>query len=492
MHKAIVLYCALASSGALAQESGHPYLDGAIQAANYLATLERPQAHGIAWPAWDGNGAYLTTGVDMGAAGIGLFHLRLYQVTGDPAYLDKARRAADFVYGEYQAGRNPGYDWLGGVAGGGEFFLALYAATGDSALLDDAVWAGDWLVRNARTDGFGYHWEFTTTPNVYTSLAHGSGGVALFLSRLYQQTGNSVYLQYAEGAIRWMRQFIVPLGESAIGWKRLTTDAAAYNGWCGGSAGVYFILKKLWQVTNNPEYRDLMLATARGLVAGAQLRCPDGRAYNASPGCAGGEPPQAAWAYNTPGSGSYPVIVCHGVSSMVVVLFNAHAITGDPVFGETAHAGVNWLRAIAQNQPQGQRWEHIFGTGLLESGFLTGTASVGHAYLRMAGLDRAPRRVSVRRRIRRPVFGDSDYLEGAKAAGDYLLSIADRPRPELARWITYLDAPAWVRNDPVNFPVRYETGWYSGAAGIGIFLLDLHEALRGAAPAPDGLSPLNP
>ena len=492
MYRAIVLCCVLASSAALAQESSHPYLDAAVQDANYLATLERPQAHGIAWPAWDGTGAYITTGVDSGAAGIGLFHLRLYQVTGDASYLSKARQAADYVYGEYKAGRNPGYDWLGGVASGGEFFLALYAETRDSVLLEEAVWAGDWLVSNARTDSFGYHWEFTTTPNVYTGLAHGAGGVALFLSRLYQQTGNSVYLQTAEGAIRWMRQFIVPLGESAIGWERLTTDTASYNGWCGGSAGVHFILKKLWEVTNNPEYRDLMLATARGLVAGAQWACPGGGAYDSSTGCPGGAPPLAAWAYNTPASGSYPVIVCHGVSSMVFVLFDAYALTGDPVFRDTAQAGVRWLRAIAQNKPQGQRWEHIYGSGLIESGFLTGAASMGHAFLKMARLDRPAKRVSAERKMRRPTSGDTDYLTEAKAAGDYLLSIADHPRPEVARWITYLDAPQWVLNDPVDFPIRYETGWYTGASGIGIFLLDLHDALHGVVPAADQLSHLSP
>ena len=47
-------------------------------------------------------------------------------------------------------------------------------------------------------------------------------------------------------------------------------------------------------------------------------------------------------------------------------------------------------------------------------------------------------------------------------------------------------------NDPADYPVRYETGWYSGAAGIGIFLLDLHEALHGVLPAADQLSHLNP
>lgn len=488
MQKVVALCTVLLVPMAFAQDADSPYLRAALQTANYLATLERAQTSGVAWPAWDGPSAFVSTGLDSGAAGIGFFYLRLYRATGEKAYLNKARQAADFVYREYQAG-NAWHDWLSGVAGGGEFFLALYSATADAAFLDRAAFAGDWLVRNAIADASGYHWEFRGLTNVYTSLAHGSGGVALFLARLYQQTGNATYLEYAEGAVRWMRQFMVPLGDSAIGWKRLTTDTQVYNGWCGGSAGVYFILKKLWEVTGKGEYRVLMLDTARGLLAGAQWQCPGGGPYSPATGCPGGALPQAAWAYSTPASGSYPEVVCHGVASMVFVLFDAYGSTLEATFLQAARAGVRWLKAVAQNQQQGLRWEHIYGSGLLESGFLTGTASIGHAFLRFARFD------TVRWTVPSPVDGrailvhipDPSYLEPARAAGDFLLSLADHPQPDQTRWINLIAKPAWDTD-----PVRYETGWYSGAAGVGIFLLELHDAIRGIRPAADELSPLNP
>lgn len=181
-----------------------PYLDTALQVSNYLISLERPQASGIAWPASDQPGSYMSTGVVDGAAGIGFFYLRLYQVTGNAAFLAKARQAASYVDYQYRNGGIFGnYDWLSGVAGGGEFFLAMYSETGDPAFLDSATFAGDWLAGDAIAGANGYHWVFPGITNVYTSLAHGAGGVALFLTRLYRQTGNPLYLQYAEGAVRW-------------------------------------------------------------------------------------------------------------------------------------------------------------------------------------------------------------------------------------------------------------------------------------------------
>jgi lantibiotic modifying enzyme len=242
----VALFAAATPAQRLPRTTTTIYLDTALEISNYLTSLEQPQASGIAWPASDQPATYISTGVADGAAGIGFFYLRLYRVTRDPAFLDKARKAADFVDHQYHNGGIFGnYDWLSGVAGGGEFFLALYSETADPTFLDRATFAGNWLVSNALSGANGYHWEFPGVTNIYTSLAHGAGGVALFLAHLYRQTGDPTHLQYAEGAVRWLRQYTVPLGNSAIGWKRLTTDTVTYNGWCGGSAGVYFILKEL-------------------------------------------------------------------------------------------------------------------------------------------------------------------------------------------------------------------------------------------------------
>jgi hypothetical protein len=52
---------------------------------------------GTAWPSNDGPNALVLTGVSDGAAGIGLFFLRLNHFTRNPVYLGQAWRAADYI-----------------------------------------------------------------------------------------------------------------------------------------------------------------------------------------------------------------------------------------------------------------------------------------------------------------------------------------------------------------------------------------------------------
>ena len=52
---------------------------------------------GSAWPSNDGPNRPVLTGVSDGAAGIGFFFLRPNHLTRNPAYLGKARRAADYI-----------------------------------------------------------------------------------------------------------------------------------------------------------------------------------------------------------------------------------------------------------------------------------------------------------------------------------------------------------------------------------------------------------
>ncbi|HZI17737.1 MAG TPA: hypothetical protein VEY09_04000 [Pyrinomonadaceae bacterium] len=74
-----------------------PYSEAAVNAARWLSTLKRRMSSGPACPSNGGPNAPVLTGVSDGAAGIGFFFLRLNHVTRNPAYLGKARRAADHI-----------------------------------------------------------------------------------------------------------------------------------------------------------------------------------------------------------------------------------------------------------------------------------------------------------------------------------------------------------------------------------------------------------
>ncbi|GAA2985400.1 class III lanthionine synthetase LanKC [Streptomyces drozdowiczii] len=115
-----------------------------------------------------------------GAAGIGTFLVRLWQVTGDGRFLDQAHRGALAV--TERASRAP-LSQCHGLAGNGDFLLDMSAATGDATY---RAMAHD-MARLARTEGARRH-RHVVFPNEYgdvsTSWSDGSAGILAFLLRL--------------------------------------------------------------------------------------------------------------------------------------------------------------------------------------------------------------------------------------------------------------------------------------------------------------------
>jgi uncharacterized protein YyaL (SSP411 family) len=439
----LILSCEL-SAGVRARPIGgpapvplrQPYLDAAREAAAWLETLERRAANGaLSWPSSEG-AAGASTGVDLGAAGIGAFHLRLYEATGQRSYLDKAIGAGEFIAGSYGSGGG-GVDWLGGRAGGGDYFLALYEATGDSRWLDEAKKAAAALISVSLGNSSTIYWR---NGNFYTGLAHGAAGIGLFFVHLHEETGDSQYLDVAMRAYRWMMQHTLPAG-GGVTFKRLTTDSSGYHGWCGGSVGAAIFFEELARVSGSPEVEQAWRSTLEGLLDTAdRLGSPAN--------------PQLAWRYGPDSTGSHPIIYCHGGAATAAVLARAFLATGDGRYRDAALSAGRWLDAKAVREPEGLSWYHIDRSKYHELGFLTGTASVGHSSVE---LYRA--------------LGEASSLDRARSAAAWLLSMAQHPVAGQSKWIT--------RTDTVGGVPRYDTGWYMGAAGIGLFLLELHDAERG-------------
>lgn len=439
-----LMLLSLLAAGAEGSETA---LDAAVRVEAWLRSLEQPDAEsgGLRWPISD-RASFAQTGLDTGAAGIGTFYLRLFAATGSPDHLARARRAADYVFRQYEAGRLNGPDWLAGAAGGGSFFLDLYAATGDEVGRERARATAQALVRSAVGDAAaGYHWRHGPDfPRTYTGVAHGAAGIGLFLLRAYRATGDALFLQYAEGAFRWASAYELPLAAGGSGWKRLTTDTTTYHLWCGGSAGMVGFLAELYEVTGSERYREALRRTADGLLASARTR-GDG----------------FSWTYTSDNRGSAPLAYCHGAPSVALALYRAHAVLGDPRYLDYARGALRWVAgASARTSGSGVLWEHISGNGWLDTGYFTGTASVGRAFVEAFGHE-----------------ADPAYLRVARLAADGLLGAVEMPVPGQARWPNYLDPPR------ADSPRAYETGLYSGVAGIGAFFLDLHAAERAAAGA---------
>jgi lantibiotic modifying enzyme len=417
------------------------FLIAAEQAANWLTSIENPEntCNGLSWPESDISSTKYT-GLDQGASGIGLFFLKLYEETSDQNYLSKAKKAANYIYDRYSKGDMFGPDWLAGAASGGNYFLELYKVTKEVDFLDKAKFTAEWLINNVSIEGDGYHWpHYPNFPKLYTGIAHGAAGIGLFFLDLFSQTMNATYLRYAEGAFSWIKNYTVKFDENSIGWKRLTTDNDVYHLWCGGSTGIIFFLDSLYRVTNKQIYLDFLSKTANGLIK---------YAMNHNGGY--------AWSYGTQDN-TLTIIYCHGTSSVVHALYTAYSTLKDEKYLNYCRGGATWLKNAKRTLYSDLYfWPYFYTWDQFESGLLTGTASVGYSFLKYYKYDKQP-----------------DYITYAKAAADYLLNISDQPTSTQRRWINYTN-----REDPNYDKHTYYSGWYNGAAGIGIFLLELYQTLK--------------
>jgi lantibiotic modifying enzyme len=430
-------------------ETMTPWLRTAIETGAWLESAARERNGGLAWSNDAASPDAVTPGLP-GTSGAGFFFLRLHQVTGEPRYLAIAERAGTHVAATCG---NFLFDWQAGTVGCGEFLVALYRQTRDPLQLQRAEAMGTSLLNRGKRDGDGLYWELTGTTNVYTGIAHGAGGVIVLLLDLYELTGNQKYLDAAEAAWRWISRHDVDLGAGAVGWKRLTTDTTGYNGWCGGAAGMIFVFDRLYAVTGKAEYREQLTATANGLLATA-VATPLG--YR--------------WTYNTDRLGSSPLVYCHGSACSIGSLARAYEIVGDDRYLATAAAGASHVEGKGEPVGDGTTWRHIESSAVRQNGFMVGGASVGHGLLRLYRTTR-----------------DARYLQLAESAGRALIAQAQRPAEGMARWPVYVEpVPPAVAGDQ-----SIKTAWWDGTAGIGMFLLELHQFATGVDP-PAQFSPANP
>lgn len=216
------------STGVYAQ--GQPLLpiDVATKAATWIIHEAVPEAGGFKWvSAWGALphiAQLYTCGIyDDGAASVGTFLLELYKHTGNSTYLDYAKGAAQWIItqaipatGGYwwphvdgDIPVSPGWRLSPVVRDVGEFLLEMYDATGNSTYLRYAEGAGGWMVANAESESGGYFVPYNPPGKYGSQAAHDispgrEARTITLLLHLYQTTLNDTYLQYVKGMAEWL------------------------------------------------------------------------------------------------------------------------------------------------------------------------------------------------------------------------------------------------------------------------------------------------
>ncbi len=178
------------------------------------------------------------TGLFDGEFSIVFAYLLLYEIGKEEQYLQLAKLHTENILPLIQKDKN--FDLLGGNAGGIITLLKLYDITGDEAYLKTAEAAGDTLCSHAKKMESGIGWPGPGEAPL-CGMAHGNSGIMTAFARLYQKTGNR---RFYEACLQCLDYEDSLYAEESHDWKDLREEAVRFGhadshemSWCHGAGG---------------------------------------------------------------------------------------------------------------------------------------------------------------------------------------------------------------------------------------------------------------
>jgi lantibiotic modifying enzyme len=295
----------------MAPTKGSPdntFLDVANQAAHWILSREVDQdPKGACWPSRENLSIEEKCDLYYGNAGVLVFLRELYRATGEKEYADAMRRGLAFLdenlaqvklYGLYdglagiafsaaqdsddprasavcsravdyliQAANkqtNGGIRWnddndiMSGSAGIGLAFLALGQQQHRSELINLAAAAGtDLLARSVPADQGCYWLHQIGAKKQYPNFAHGTAGIAYFLLKLYEQTGETRFRDGAIDGAKYLSSIasLQPATRCLVPHDLPEQNDLFYLGWCHGPAGTDRFFYELFAVTSDSRWK---------------------------------------------------------------------------------------------------------------------------------------------------------------------------------------------------------------------------------------------
>lgn len=424
------------------------YLSTAVKTAAWLkaAAIETP--HGITWYANPLDSATNFNTLYYGSPGILLYFLELHHVTKDSSYLHTAELAANdllAIVSDPTLLKKTGFTvpednkagFYTGISGVGYSLGEMYSATKDKKYLDGMMGCvqllKDWAVvkNNAAT--------WSTTEDVFG----GDAGTGLFLLYAYELSlDTSIRALAAQSG-----NFLISKGiqdKGGLKWPMEPSFERLMPNFSHGSSGVSYFLLRLFKVTGNKEYFAAVVQGANYLLASADDKTGllfhhegDGvyKGKCGGPGCI---------KYDTCiGNSLYYLGWCHGPAGTNRFYYLMGQETKDTVWDHLMQksSGSVMSSGIPEKLTEGF-WNNL--------GQCCGTAGVGDYYLNLYRFTK-----------------NEEYLRYAKHLAEFTLSKA----VEESGGIKFPHA----ENNRQRDVVYAQTGYMTGAAGIGMFFLHMYE-----------------
>ena len=309
--------------------------------------------------------------------------------------------------------------------------------------LDVAEKAAAYVISQAIPECGGYKWPTPLPGGVTYDRPAQVAEIGIFLLESYNQTGNALYLEYAEGAARWLICKAVP-ASGGYKWAQPDPDIPSPGWWlspCVSQIGEFLL--QTYQVTQDTTYLDYAEGAARWLVA---------MTYYGEPGC--------FVPYN-PGCGSpYGCQAAHGISPgretrAATFLLHLYQETGNTDCQTIVECTAEWLilgpDKIAESG--GFKWRHNrpYGTSFP----MTEMSRIALFFYEIY-----------------QAFGNAEYLEHANGAITWVLSQA----------VVVDDTAKWPDNQGGSYyPILPFTGPWAGVDTQACTLLLVAHSVTGDA-----------
>ena len=448
------------------------YVRIAEEAARWIKTNERKTPHGKRWiqspdSKEDFSDYPMLTEKSIygGSAGIGLFYLRLYQVTKKDEDLQEAKAAADDIIATDEGSafyvntlknakgtadkrvhvkNMPGWiiGYYNGPTGSAHLILKLYELTQEQRYRDYVLKAADDVLAASQKTADGIYWSEQND-------VCGDAGFALFLISAWEISKEQKYLD----AARELGRYVVSKGRDAPKGGRywnvvdltiidFPKDVFWVN-FCHGSSGVGWIFAVLYQATKDELFLRAAKDVADYLMA---IAVGDDNAVLV---------PYLDSLERGPSTEFYYLSTCHGPAGTTLVFEALYKITGDQKY-------LDFVRRLSRGIIRAGAPEH-FSRGYWPSHALCcGTPGLLESF------------VSVYR-----LTGEQEFLNYARRTADTVIGfshvddVADNiyKTENARRWLGN-----WWRTIPQD--VHSYTGLYVGTAGNAWSLLSLVGALR--------------
>jgi lantibiotic modifying enzyme len=299
--------------------SDHNFLNIATQAADWILSREVDEDSKTGyWPSREDLPVEERCDLYYGNAGVLVFLRELHRVTGRKEYAEAMQRGIGFLdqnlprvklYGLYDglagiafslaqhsddpqatAVRSKALDYLiegankqtnGGIrwnddnditsgsAGIGLTLLALGRQLHRPELTNLAVQAGMDLLPRAVPAAQGCYWlRQITAEKQYPNFSHGTAGIAYFLLRLYEQTGETRFLDAAIDGAKYLNSIASsnPPTRCLVPHELPEQNDLFYLAWCHGPAGTDRFLYQLFAVTNDAQWKTFADAAAKSVL----------------------------------------------------------------------------------------------------------------------------------------------------------------------------------------------------------------------------------